>query len=135
MKQLARFLRGGVALTLTMLSIISAPNSARAANLVGDANNSGGAVDMVDAQLVLDYLYGSATASQLSPLAMADADGDLDLADLMLVAQVASTAIPSPDGPSIKVSFSQPLPQQDTYGLGTPFPASFPVAPDRKGSW
>lgn len=62
---------------------------ARAANRVGDADNSGG-VSVGDAALVQSRALGIVDEWSVSPLALADADGDIDLSDVLLIAQAAN---------------------------------------------
>lgn len=96
-----------------------------AANRVGDADNSG-AIEMSDAALVQSRLYGTAAASAVSPLALADTDSDLDIADLMLVAQAATSARVI-DNPALSLTFTPPSPVLTVSGQPA-FVESFAIA-------
>lgn len=82
------------------------PVLADAANLVGDADNNG-AVEMADAALVQSRVLDAVNESVISPLALADNDGDLDLKDLLLVAQ-ASNAVGTINGPGAWLALTPP---------------------------
>ena len=83
-------------------------------NRVGDANNDGN-VDVADAAIVQARLYGSVGADVVSPLALADGDGDLDLKDLLLVGQAAN-GIRVITGPGSWLSFNPPPAVNTTSG-------------------
>ena len=73
---------------LSLILLCITPLAASAANRVGDAENDSD-VDMMDVGRVQARIYGTIDEWSISPLALADADGDLDLKDLMLVGQAA----------------------------------------------
>lgn len=73
--------------SLLVLALLILPTFVLADNLVGDANNSGGAVMISDAALSLEGVLGIQPLSAVSPLALANDDGRFDIADVMLVAQ------------------------------------------------
>ena len=68
--------RSFIVAALTLL--LGFPLPAHAANLVGDADNSG-VITMADAVLAQNALYGNVGPASVSPLGLADGDTQLDV--------------------------------------------------------
>lgn len=113
-----------------LLFCLTFPAALSAANRVGDADLDGNVL-MADASLVQDRLYGAVAASSISPLALADGDGELDIADLMLVAQAAN-GVAVIAGPGSLLALTPPSPVSAAHGdpdipLGWSVASSYPA--------